>query len=97
MTYQKAIELRDAIRAANVKCSVGGGPGSTGRSFCVVVPMRNFTEKQFRSLASWEKFYAKVIEDRKAVIRFAEERGFIVSQPRSPIEAMIDKACGVED
>ena len=85
MTHQKAKALRNRILATGLHCTVPLGYGPKGYF------ARIFTNKggelvplDFKTYTAWEKY--KKARDAKGMPR-----------PRSPMEAMIDRACGITE
>lgn len=82
MTYKEAKLLRDRIRMEGPHCVVPTGHGPCGY-FARIFPCEG-PPRDFRAWTEYMQY--KAIRDAKRQIR----------RPRSPIEAMIDAACGVD-
>lgn len=90
MTKQQAIKLRDEIKADGVHCTIPRG-GTLPRIFTTA------GEVSFASRKEWLAYKRKRDKQVAESIRIGESldrRGFL-PPPRSPIELMIDKACGI--
>lgn len=94
MTLADAKALRDMIRAAGLACTVPLGHGPTGY-FARIWSAREGNPGQpvdFRSEGEWLAWKRRADEeDRKA-----ELRRQLLSRPRSPLDVLIDRACGLE-
>jgi hypothetical protein len=80
MTLKQARALRDTIRDRGIHCTVPLGNGPAGY-FARIWGING--QRDFRSLAEWREY------DRERLSRK------LASRPRSPIELMIDRACGL--
>lgn len=86
MKLADARELRDEIRVAHIHCVVPLGHGPDGYF------ARIWTDKgvrDFCSPAEWEAY----CEEREK----EEQKRRRLSRPKSAIERMIDKACGITE
>lgn len=92
MTYKQAKKLRDLIRADGIHCIIPVGQVGKGHV------ARIFTKggpRDFRSVRGY-RTYCTIRDGERALVEqwIQQQEGFL-RQPRSPIEAMIDKACGL--
>ncbi len=83
MTLQQARALRDTIRAEGIHCTVPGG-WRPDNYFAQIWPGR--TALRLHSVAEWEAYKQQRDAQRQKLNR-----------PRSPLDAMIDRACGVTE
>lgn len=95
MTKTQADRLRDVIRADRIKCEVVNPTPFGARTHVVRVPFTNGKRQDFRSERGYRAWKKKRAEDSAALQRFAVEHGLIPPRPRSPLDMMIDKACGL--
>jgi hypothetical protein len=102
MTRAKASALRDEIKAAGLHCTIPRG-GTLPRIFTTLSATG---ELSFNSRGAWMAYRRKHEKQKLAAEKAAEwldrqrEKEFIAGifglrPARSPIEAMIDKACGI--
>ena len=90
MSLNEARELREIIKAKGLHCTV---PRCVdGRYFARIWSARGCVGAakpvDFYSLGDWQAW--KIEADRQDLV------AKLKSRPRSPIEMMIDKACGIE-
>lgn len=95
MTLKDAKQLRDTIKAAGWDCAVPRRvDGEGGNDYSVRIRCGSF-ECRFYEVSEWEEFHAATLAEMK---RLERERPKPQPpqrpRPRSPIEAMIDRACG---
>lgn len=90
MTLKEARELRDMIRKADVHCVVPLGHGPDGYFARII---RDGKPLDFHSFEQADEYMTaraeRIRESNRAAMRLTMPR------PRSPLEAMIDKACGL--
>jgi hypothetical protein len=84
MNLQSARQLRDEIKLTGICCVVplGRGPASYFARIWSVVYSESCQPVDFYSREDWLKY----VSSKPAI-----------SKPRSPLEAMIDRACGITD
>lgn len=89
MTLKDAKALRDEIRGYGYHCIVPLGHGPDG--YTPRISSRSFnTREEFR------KYHAMRLRERRLAQReYERQLSRLRSRPRSPIEMMVDKACGL--
>ena len=90
MTLQEARTLRDEIRDAGLHCVVPLGFGPNGY-FARIFGGFPVAPKDFHDRQTWVEY--KEASDKRRARDMARWNG---GRPRSPIEIMIDRACGLE-
>lgn len=88
MTLKEARSLQKQIHKWGYACTVPLGHGPDGY-WCQV------TQNQFRSEAEARRHHAKRLRERRKIMREYEAMSRR-RDTRSPIERMIDQACGIK-
>jgi hypothetical protein len=98
MTLVNAKKLRDEIRAKGYHCVVPLG-FTPRRYFCVIFHAKagKLVPMYFRSRASFRKHHAQALRNSRRIMRFYHEMQRRTQwETRSPLEFMIDRACGLD-
>jgi hypothetical protein len=98
MTLTNARKLQKEIQSKNYHCIVPLGYGPR-RYFCRTFRTKNgqLVPFDFRSRATFRKHHAMRLRENRRIMRFYDK---MMQQQRarlrSPLDAMIDRACGLE-
>lgn len=90
MTLSDARHVRDRIRESGIHCTVPTGYAPDGYFARIITPREPGGVKDFYSEKEWVAWRVKSLRSDIKRRRELDER----LRPRSPIEILIDRACG---